>query len=266
MPEMLDRAGLSVAPQLVSFVEEQVLPPLGVDPGIWWQGVADLFALLAPENRALLARRDVLQEQIDLALRRGRRSRRGLPAPDRLSRARAGALHHRHHQCRSRDRDHGGAATRRASAQCPVCPECRQCALGQPVRRAVRYRCAAGHGGARRLRPGARGAGDRLCQGVPRPGGAAGGRELGGLARRYARPGRPGAACRPQEGVAAAEAQRPAYRGGDRPGFRDRWPGPGRHCRRHPRIRDHHDRRSRGSRSRRSMPRTRSRPMPTGSG
>ncbi|CUS43175.1 MAG: malate synthase G [Pseudomonadota bacterium] len=65
MPEMLDRAGLSVAPQLASFVEEQVLPPLGIDPALWWQGAADLFALFAPENRALLAKRDLLQEQID---------------------------------------------------------------------------------------------------------------------------------------------------------------------------------------------------------
>jgi len=65
MPEMLDRAGLSVASQLVSFVEERMLPPLGIDAGAWWQGVADIFARYAPENRALLARRDVLQEQID---------------------------------------------------------------------------------------------------------------------------------------------------------------------------------------------------------
>jgi malate synthase len=65
MPEMLDRAGLSVAPQLVSFVEEQVLPPLDIDPRLWWQGVAEVFALFAPENRALLAKRDVLQEKID---------------------------------------------------------------------------------------------------------------------------------------------------------------------------------------------------------
>jgi malate synthase len=65
MPEMLDRAGLSVAPQLVSFVEEQVLPAVGLDPGIWWQGVADIFGLFSPENRALLAKRDTLQEQID---------------------------------------------------------------------------------------------------------------------------------------------------------------------------------------------------------
>jgi malate synthase len=65
MPEMLDRAGLSVAPQLASFVEEQVLPSLGIDPASWWSGVADIFAQYAPENRTLLARRDVLQEQID---------------------------------------------------------------------------------------------------------------------------------------------------------------------------------------------------------
>jgi malate synthase len=65
MPELLDRAGLAVAPQLVAFVEEQILPPLGLDPGTWWQGVAAIFARFAPENRALLAKRDGLQEKID---------------------------------------------------------------------------------------------------------------------------------------------------------------------------------------------------------
>ncbi|MEG3150245.1 malate synthase G [Sphingomonas sp. ZT3P38] len=65
MSEMLDRAGLSVAPQLVAFVEQAVLPPLGIDAGVWWQGVADIFGLFAPENRALLAKRDIFQEEID---------------------------------------------------------------------------------------------------------------------------------------------------------------------------------------------------------
>jgi malate synthase len=65
MPEMLDRAGLSVAAPLAAFVEEQVLPALGIDAGAWWTGVAGIYARFAPENRALLAKRDGLQEQID---------------------------------------------------------------------------------------------------------------------------------------------------------------------------------------------------------
>ncbi|MDB5704139.1 MAG: malate synthase [Sphingomonas bacterium] len=65
MPELLDRAGLAVAPVLAAFVEEQILPPLGLDAGAWWQGVAAIYARFAPENRALLAKRDGLQEKID---------------------------------------------------------------------------------------------------------------------------------------------------------------------------------------------------------
>ena len=60
-----DRAGLLVAEPLTRFVEERVLAPLGIDPDRWWGGVATIFARFAPENRALLARRDDLQAQID---------------------------------------------------------------------------------------------------------------------------------------------------------------------------------------------------------
>ena len=65
MPEMLDRAGLSVAAPLAAFVETRVLPALDIDPTRWWQGVADIFARFAPENRELLAKRDALQARID---------------------------------------------------------------------------------------------------------------------------------------------------------------------------------------------------------
>lgn len=59
------RAGLSVAAPLVAFVEERVLPPLGLDADQWWTGVADIFARFAPRNRDLLAVREDLQAQID---------------------------------------------------------------------------------------------------------------------------------------------------------------------------------------------------------
>ncbi|WP_198283275.1 malate synthase G [Sphingomonas sp. PAMC 26617] len=65
MPEMLDRAGLSVAAPLAAFLEARVLPGLDVAAEGWWQGVADIYARFAPENRALLATRDSLQAQID---------------------------------------------------------------------------------------------------------------------------------------------------------------------------------------------------------
>ncbi len=62
---MVERAGLNVATELASFVEEQALPGSGVSADAFWQGLADLLARFAPENRALLARRDDLQAQID---------------------------------------------------------------------------------------------------------------------------------------------------------------------------------------------------------
>lgn len=59
------RAGLSVAEPLARFVEERVLPDLDIAADAFWAGAADIFARLAPENRALLAKRDSLQAQID---------------------------------------------------------------------------------------------------------------------------------------------------------------------------------------------------------
>ncbi len=59
------RAGLAVAQPLAQFVETRVLPDLGIDPDTFWAGASDIFARFVPENRALLAKRDALQEQID---------------------------------------------------------------------------------------------------------------------------------------------------------------------------------------------------------
>ena len=61
----LDRAGLSVAPELATFIEGEVLPGLGLGADAFWTGVADVFARFTPENRRLLGRRDQLQTQID---------------------------------------------------------------------------------------------------------------------------------------------------------------------------------------------------------
>ncbi|MGY4396293.1 malate synthase [Sphingomonas sp. UYAg733] len=65
MPNMLDRAGLSVAEPLARFVESKLLPGLQIDAGDWWRGVADIFARLTSANRDLLAKRESLQTSID---------------------------------------------------------------------------------------------------------------------------------------------------------------------------------------------------------
>ena len=65
MTQLIDRAGLFVAPVLADFIERQALPGTGLEAARFWQGAAALFARFAPENRALLARRDALQAEID---------------------------------------------------------------------------------------------------------------------------------------------------------------------------------------------------------
>ena len=65
MTSMTDRAGLKVAQELTRFIEERALPGTGIDADRFWQGTAAIFARFAPENAALLARRDELQNQID---------------------------------------------------------------------------------------------------------------------------------------------------------------------------------------------------------
>ena len=70
-----DRAGLKVAGELIALIEQDVLPGLGLDAAAFWSGAAAIFERFAPENRALLARRDALQAQID----DWHRARRGQP-------------------------------------------------------------------------------------------------------------------------------------------------------------------------------------------
>ncbi|MBU1345796.1 MAG: malate synthase G [Alphaproteobacteria bacterium] len=60
-----DRAGLSVAAELAGFIEDEVLPGLGIGADGFWTGVAAVFARFTPENIKLLARRDQLQGRID---------------------------------------------------------------------------------------------------------------------------------------------------------------------------------------------------------
>jgi len=65
MNDRVERAGLDVDAGLASFIERDVLPPIGQDAAAFWHGFAALLGGFAPRNRALLARRDDLQAQID---------------------------------------------------------------------------------------------------------------------------------------------------------------------------------------------------------
>ncbi|MCE8554080.1 malate synthase G [Ruegeria pomeroyi] len=65
MSGRVERNGLKVAGELADFIETRALPGTGVEPADFWAGMARMVAELAPVNRALLARREALQEQID---------------------------------------------------------------------------------------------------------------------------------------------------------------------------------------------------------
>jgi malate synthase len=66
MRERVGRGGLQVDAALADFLEREVLAPLKLDKGEFWQGFSALLDRFAPRNRALLAKRDMLQRQIDL--------------------------------------------------------------------------------------------------------------------------------------------------------------------------------------------------------
>ena len=63
--ERVEVAGLQVARPLYDFVTEQLLPEINLDAEKFWADTAKYFADLTPKNKALLARRDELQEQLD---------------------------------------------------------------------------------------------------------------------------------------------------------------------------------------------------------
>ena len=65
MTERVSKNGLQVAAEMVSFIQERALPGTGISPETFWAGLADLLAEFAPQNRALLDKREALQQQID---------------------------------------------------------------------------------------------------------------------------------------------------------------------------------------------------------
>lgn len=62
---MIDRNGLKIANELVDFVEQRALPGTGIDPDTFWVGAAAIFARFAPDNEALLTKRDLIQAELD---------------------------------------------------------------------------------------------------------------------------------------------------------------------------------------------------------
>lgn len=65
MTNYVEVGNLQVAEQLADFINTRVLPGSGVEQGAFWAGFDQLIHELAPENKALLARRDELQIKIN---------------------------------------------------------------------------------------------------------------------------------------------------------------------------------------------------------
>ena len=65
MPKRIECAGLQIDEALHSLLVQEIAPGTGIDPDQFWQGLADIWAALGPENKRLLAERDSLQAQID---------------------------------------------------------------------------------------------------------------------------------------------------------------------------------------------------------
>ncbi|WP_312714491.1 malate synthase G [Stutzerimonas nitrititolerans] len=65
MTERVQVGGLQVAKVLYDFVNNEAIPGTGVDAAAFWAGADSVIHDLAPKNRALLAKRDELQAQID---------------------------------------------------------------------------------------------------------------------------------------------------------------------------------------------------------
>ena len=74
MTERVQRGGLRVARVLDDLVAENMLPDTGIELDAFWSGFESIIDDLTAKNRALLATRDALQEQID-AWHLGRRGR-----------------------------------------------------------------------------------------------------------------------------------------------------------------------------------------------
>jgi malate synthase len=65
MGDMIEKAGLLVAAELAGFLETWALPGTGLEAAAFWRGAAEIFARFAPRNRELLAKRDLIQAEID---------------------------------------------------------------------------------------------------------------------------------------------------------------------------------------------------------
>ena len=65
MGDRIEISGLEVDQGLYDLVDKEIAPGTGVDSAHFWQAMADIHAALGATNRALLEKRDHLQQQLD---------------------------------------------------------------------------------------------------------------------------------------------------------------------------------------------------------
>lgn len=65
MSHYISKANIRIDQSFYQFIEKDVLSPLSLSSDEFWQGVAELVADLTPVNKALLDKRQQLQQQID---------------------------------------------------------------------------------------------------------------------------------------------------------------------------------------------------------
>jgi malate synthase len=65
MTDRVEIAGLRIARELHDFVASEASPGTGIDPQTFWSGLSAIVHDLAPKSRALLAKRDAMQEKLD---------------------------------------------------------------------------------------------------------------------------------------------------------------------------------------------------------
>jgi len=65
MTQRISVGGLSIAKVLHDLIGDRIAPGTGVSPQTFWSGLERIVAELGPRNRALLAKRDAFQAQID---------------------------------------------------------------------------------------------------------------------------------------------------------------------------------------------------------
>ena len=65
MGHRIEIGNLSIDEDLYALVKDEIAPDTGIEADAFWKAFGDIVAEFAPENKALLDKRDALQQQID---------------------------------------------------------------------------------------------------------------------------------------------------------------------------------------------------------